>query len=378
MPPWPADPNYRSFINQKTLSEDEIKKIIKWIKDGKEKGTPSKNNTLDSIFFDKQKKKPDLIVHMANKYTTNGLNKDEFLMMKFPFELTKDTFIEKIEFIPGNRKIVHHINAHLITYKDEKKLDIFKGNYYADTEKFSDQECFERLNIFNDDGTYPLLTPSISNYLPGSEQISYPKGIGVYEGKKKNIILVNDFHYAPTQYPENDKSKFNIYFSATAPKRRIQETQLGTFGISDIIPPLIIPPNEIKKFKTKATITNNISLLTINPHMHLLGKSFLAYAVTLENDTIPLIKINEWNFRWQYFYTFKKMLKIPAGSEIIVEATYDNTIDNPDNPFNPPQIVTERKNLNGKGSMRTSDEMLQFIINYLPYQAGDENISLGP
>ena len=145
MPPWPADPNYRSFINQKTLSEDEIKKIIKWIKDGKEKGTPSTNNTLDSIFFDKQKKKPDLIVHMANEYTTSGLNKDEFLMMKFPFELAKDTFIEKIEFIPGNRKIVHHINAHLITYKDENKLDIYKGDYYADTEKFSDQECYQRI-----------------------------------------------------------------------------------------------------------------------------------------------------------------------------------------------------------------------------------------
>jgi hypothetical protein len=28
------------------------------------------------------------------------------------------------------------------------------------------------------------------------------------------------------------------------------------------------------------------------------------------------------------------------------------------------------------GSMSTKDEMLQFIVTYLPYQAGDENISL--
>ena len=70
------------------------------------------------------------------------------------------------------------------------------------------------------------------------------------------------------------------------------------------------------------------------------------------------------------------MLKIPAGSEIIVEAVYDNTINNPDNPFSPPQLITERKELNGKGSMRTSDEMLQFIINYLHYEEGDEEITL--
>ena len=91
---------------------------------------------------------------------------------------------------------------------------------------------------------------------------------------------------------------------------------------------------------------------------------------------LPLIKINNWNFRWQYFYTFKKMLKIPAGSEIIVEAVYDNTINNPDNPFSPPQDVQERKDFKGKGSMKTSNEMLQFIINYLPYKNGDEHIVL--
>ena len=71
------------------------------------------------------------------------------------------------------------------------------------------------------------------------------------------------------------------------------------------------------------------------------------------------------------------MLKIPAGSEIIVEATFDNTANNPDNPFSPPKEVSERKDFNGKGSMKTSDEMLQFIINYLDYQKGDEDIVLG-
>ena len=225
-------------------------------------------------------------------------------------------------------------------------------------------------------GHIHYLTPSVSNYLPGSEQTEYPTGIGGFNAKKKNIILVNDFHYGPTPFEEKDSSYFNIYFSQTPPLRKVQETQLGTFGISKIQPPLIIPPNEIKKFTTRATITKNISILTINPHMHLLGKSFLAYAVTNNNDTIPLIKINDWNFRWQYFYTFEKMLKIPGGSEIIVEATYDNTINNPDNPFSPPKTISERIGFNGKGSMKTSNEMLQFIISYLPYKEGDENISL--
>ena len=106
--------------------------------------------------------------------------------------------------------------------------------------------------------------------------------------------------------------------------------------------------------------------------MHLLGKSIKSFAILPEGDTIPLISIPEWDFHWQYFYTFKKMIYIPEGSRICVEAWFDNTSDNPDNPFNPPQLVMERN-----GSMRTTDEMLQLIISYIPYREGDENIELG-
>ena len=376
MPPWPADPNYRSFLNQKSLTDDEIKKIVAWIDDGKIEGIVNDNNIIDSILSKAKESKPDLVVKMKHAQIITDNNQDKFLMMKFPFELKADTFIKTINFVPNNKQFVHHINAHLITYNNNQNKNIFKGSYSVDTELFSDEECFEILDLKNNDGSYPTLTPSVANYLPGSEQINYPEEIGGMKANKKNIILVNDFHYGPSSSLETDSSYFEIYFSKEAPKEKIQETQLGTFGISDIVPPLIIEANEVKKFRTKATITKDISLLTINPHMHLLGKSFLAYAITLKNDTIPLIKIDNWNFRWQYFYTFEKMLKIPAGSEIIVDATYDNTTNNPDNPFNPPKTISERIGFNGRGSMRTSDEMLQFIINYLPYKQGDENISL--
>ena len=378
MPPWPADPNYREFLNQKSLEESEIEILTQWLESEKIEGRPTKNNLLASLLKDQLGEPADLTLYMSQAHITKGENKDEFLMMSFPFILEKDTFIRKVEFIPDNTSIVHHINAHLIHYDDHNKSHLNTLHRSVDTELFSDTECFKKLNILNDDTTYPILTPSIANYLPGSEQTEYPDGIGGFKATKKNTILVNDFHYAPTPYPEKDSSYFKIYFNDKAPKRKVHETQLGTFGISKITPPLIIHPNEIKEFTTEAIITQDISLLTINPHMHLLGKSFLAYALTLNNDTIPLIKIDNWNFRWQYFYTFKKMVKIPAGSKIIVKAIYDNTVNNPDNPFSPPQLVSERQDLNGRGSMRTSDEMLQFIINYVYYQSGDENISLMP
>ena len=387
MPPWPADPNYSNFLGEKALTKTEKELIQNWIKS--ENSLPfSKKH---EVVFKTKKKRPDLIVPMEKPYKIKGDNKDKFLMMKFPFELPKDTFIKSIKFVPGNNQIVHHVNAHLISYNHKKK-NIFNGERVVDTELFPDSICFEKLDLFNDDKTVPPLSRSVSNYLPGSIQGSYPDGIGVIKANKKNVILVNDFHYGPSSIDTVDNSYFEIYFSEKPPTRKLKEITLGTLGLKEdyyspdtafycsqeISPRLIIKPNEVIKCTTKAKIVKDISILTINPHMHLLGKSFKAYAITAEKDTIPLIKIDDWNFRWQYFYTFEKMVKIPKNSEIIIEAIFDNTIQNLDNPFDPPKLVSEKIDWNGKGSMKTSDEMLQFIITYLPYKKNDELISLDP
>ena len=385
MPPWPADPNFSNFLGEKTLSEKEKKVIQNWLK--------QKNEAFDEleISFQDKKRTPDLIVRMNKEYKIDGDNSDKFLMMKFPFEIPKDTFIESINFVPGNKQIVHHVNAHLISY-NEKKKNIFEGERIIDTEIFPDSICFKKLNLFNDDGSIPALSRSVSNYLPGSVQASYPNGIGVLKASKKNVILVNDFHYGPSARDTTDNSYFEIYFSKNPPTRNLREITLGTLGlkqdyysfdttfycVQEIKPKLIIKPNQILSCSTRTKVLKDISILTINPHMHLLGKKIKSYAITPQKDTINLIKINDWNFRWQYFYTFEKMLKIPKNSDIIVEATFDNTKNNLDNPFDPPRKISEKIDWNGKGSMKTSDEMLQFIITYLPYKQNDENISLKP
>ena len=94
------------------------------------------------------------------------------------------------------------------------------------------------------------------------------------------------------------------------------------------------------------------------------------YSVVIEeNSIIPFIKINNWDFDWQNYYYPEYMLHIPAGSTIHATAIYDNTSDNPDNPNDPPQYVWW-----GDG---TTDEMFFLPILYVPYQEGDENLSLG-
>ena len=62
----------------------------------------------------------------------------------------------------------------------------------------------------------------------------------------------------------------------------------------------------------------------------------------------------------QSFYYPEYLTKIPGGSTLTATCTYDNTINNPDNPNNPPQWVYP-----GDG---TNDEMFFIPIEYLEYQ----------
>jgi hypothetical protein len=371
MPPWPADVSYSHFRDEKVLTGDEIELIKRWVEDGSPEGdtlkTPSPPSFPDHSNFGK----PDLVLTMKEPFKIVGNNKDNFIMMKIPYELPRDTFIKAIEIIPGNTKVVHHINAHLVQYNSADKKDLAKGEWFVNTEVYDKLHAFQKLDLQNDDGTYPMLTPSVSNYLPGVETSFYPEGVGGYRVKKKGILLLDNIHYGPSPVDTSDNTSFNFFFSATPPLRPAHEFILGTSGISPVEPLLIIQPNSIQTFKTHYTVPEDLSLLTINPHMHLLGKSFLAYAVKPDGDTIHLVRINRWDFRWQYFYTFRKMLKIPKGTTIFVEGTYDNTENNPLNPFHPPQTFAERN-----GSMRTTDEMFQLIVTYVQYKQGDENVSL--
>ncbi len=370
MPPWPADPTYSRFRDEKILTEEEIALIVAWVDAGAPLGNPAEVPPLPDFPEASQLGEPDMVVTMPEPFMIRGDRTDRFTIVRIPFELPADTFVRIVEFVPGNRALVHHMNGHLITFEDGKKSDLYEGAVFLE-DAILNQDKLGQLNLLNDDGSFAPLHLNLVNYLPGVQHTPYPEGLGYhFPLRKQNILLVNDIHYGPSPVDTFDVSRFNLFFGPE-PRREVREVLLGTHGVAPVQPELIIPPDSVKEFRIEFDVPSDISVLTLNPHMHLLGKKFKAYAVTRMYETIPLIRINQWDFRWQYFYTFPKPVKIPGGSKMIVEAVYDNTSNNPNNPFDPPRLVRDHE-----GSMKSTDEMLQLIISWTVYQLGDENLSL--
>lgn len=373
MPPWPADPHYTEFIGQRVLSERDIQILEKWAATGAAEGPKEKLPALPQFPTGSTIGTPDLRLQVK-PYFIKAYTGDQFLLVKVPFELPADTSVSLIEFIPGNSNIVHHVNGDMVIYDPAKKKDVFAGEQIVEMagDTATLLEAYQKLGLPNDDGSYPILQKSVVNYLPGVVGQKYPEGIGGFMLPRKGAFLLNDLHYGFAKKDDiHDSSYINIFFSKIPPNRVIQEFQLGTLGVAPVEPDMIILPDTEKQVYSRFRVPFDISILTINPHMHLLGKSFKAYALQPNGDTIRLISIPRWDFNWQYFYTFKKMVKIPKGSTIVAEGIYDNTRKNLNNPFSPPQLVTDKN-----GSMKATDEMFQFIISYLPYQEGDEQIRL--
>ena len=373
MPPWPADPHYTEFVGQRVLSEQEIALLEKWVKDGTPEGPKDRLPALPQFPFGSQVGTPDMRIPVQ-PYLLPGGSTDKFLLVKVPYELPADTFASLIEFIPGRANIVHHVNGDMVKYEADRKADVFAGDRIVEMagDTTTLLQGYQRLGLPNDDGSYPVLQKSVVNYLPGVYGQRYPDGLGGYRLPRKGAFLLNDMHYGFNNKADvTDSSYINIFFSPLPPNRPVQEFQLGTWGVVPAQPDMQILPNTIKPVYSRYTVPSDISILTINPHMHLLGKSFKAYALKPDGDTIRLISIPRWDFNWQYFYTFKKMVKVPAGSTIVAEGIYDNTTANLNNPFSPPRLVTDQN-----GSMKATDEMFQFIVTYVPYQPGDEEVSL--
>jgi len=376
MPPWPADANYSHFVGELGLTDDHIKQISNWV----DSNTPRGDSTKEIVsqvyknisFFGK----PDLVINAQRAVQIKGNGTDAFLIMKFPYQIEKDTIADIIEFVPHQRKLVHHVNGHLISYDQKREFNYVSGeNIHSDT-KAQLIDVYKSMHIPYTDKlqpNFPTLTPNTVYYLPGYIPPSYPSEIGGYRLKKNGAFLLNNIHYGPSNKDLLDSSYINVFFKKDPIKRAIIEKQLGTFGVSKIEPEFIIPPNQVKTFHTQATIEKPISMLSINPHMHLIGKTFWAFAVKPNGDTIPLIKINKWDFKWQYYYTFKHPIKLDAGTTIQVYGTFDNTKENILNPYSPPQTIAQG---NGVESMKTTEEMFQFIFTFVPYKDGDEKIDL--
>ena len=343
MPPNPSDPSVSSFKNVKIVSPEEKATISKWITQGKQKGSElDKTATEASVVY----REPDMVLKFQKPFKIPGDNKEHFRVFVVPTNAKEDMYVEGIDFLPENRPVAHHCRFMIDT------TNLLRNDDGIEVGASSE---FQKLGVAMNESFW-------HGWIPGNSAIFYPKETARRLPKNADIIL--NMHYAPSSKDLIENSRILIYLSKTPPKRLIKTFILDENAVSN--QPFAIPKDTVIKFYVRSPlIPKDLTLVSITPHMHLLGKNFKAFAITPDGDLINLIGIPSWDFNWQMTYQFEKKQKIPKGSVIYAEAEYDNTSKNYRNPNSPPKDV--------KYGWGTKDEMMNLIFQYLDYETGDEN-----
>jgi len=347
MPPWPPDAQYSNLVGERVLSAAEKQLIHDWVLAGAPQGDPNLEPALPAFPTGSVLGTPDLVLSMAEAYPVSGSNQDEYRVFVLPTGLAQDREIKAIEFRAGNRSVVHHaliVSEHVGA---GQALDAASPGYG-----------------FPAFGGFGIPQNQIDDFhtawAPGAVPDFYPQSTGQVLQANSDLLL--QIHYAPSPIAATDSSYVNVFFADQAIQREV-------FNYEYAYTNLFLPAQQVTTVKRFFTVPQNYSLIGVLPHAHLIGTRWEMYYRTPQGDTVPVIKIPDWDFNWQGIYKPEFMLKVPAGSVFYAECTYDNTANNPFNPNNPPLPVAWGEN--------TSDEMFYFILQLLPYQAGDENIALG-
>ncbi|MBI3500725.1 MAG: T9SS type A sorting domain-containing protein [Bacteroidetes bacterium] len=345
MPPWSPDTNYTRFLHERIITSTEKSTIINWINQGCSQGDTTKAPPAPTYTKYKLNGTPDLILKIPT-FTSNATGStDAYNCFALPTGLAQDRIIRAFEVIPGNAPIVHHVVIKVDT-TGTVNSDLSGG-------------CFTEPGQF-DLGVYaPGSFPTI---FPG--QAPLKAGIKLKAGSK----IIMQIHYPAGSGGKQDSTQIRLYFyplSATGIRTMYVSTLLQNWSMFILAN---TTPSYTAKYPNSGGLTVPLSVYATFPHSHLICKTMLNYADNGTN-TIPLIRINNWDFNWQGFYTFKNLVKLPVGYTIHSSHMYDNTTANPNNPNNPPQNVV--------AGTSTTDEMLFDSFQYLIYQTGDENIDIG-
>lgn len=356
MPPWQTDPDYSSFLGENYLTEQEIALISDWVAAGMPRGNENEEPDFPDFPEGSVLGEPDLVLEMEEEWLHEGNYQDNYRYFVLPTNLPEDRTIKAIEFRPGNSKIVHHA----LLFEDTEGIA-------AANDAATPEYGFDGFGSFSGGGIVQTLNQKqFPGYVPGQKPIRFPDGVGQVLHAGADIVM--QVHYAPWPVDEVDKSSINIFFmdETEETKEREVESHIMVPFPSVIGEAFLIPANTVKTFHGQYEVEEDISLITIAPHMHLLGLSWEVWLERPDGEIVNLIKIPDWDFNWQGSYYFDRYIVAPAGSIIHGVASYDNTSNNPSNPNNPPQLTNW-------GEL-TTDEMYYLPIGFVEYKEGDENI----
>ncbi len=344
MPPWKPVEGCGAFIGARTISQDEIDTIARWVSNGAPGGNPADLPAPLDFSSGWTLGQPDLVLSYPEQFTPPSSG-DTYRCFPIPTNLTEGKYVSAIDVHPGDRQTVHHVIAYIDQSGQSDALD--------QNESGPGYTCFGGPGFTITDSS----AATLGGWAPGTVAAPLPPQVAMSLPANSRVVLQVHYH-SHDGNPKPDQTQIGIYFAKTPPQKLLRVLPLMNTTFT-------IPPNDAD-YKVTAGFTTplDVHLWAIFPHMHLLGRSMNVQATLPGGQSQCLIDINDWDFNWQGMYLYQQPIAIPALSHFSLEAHYDNSANNARNPNSPPQAVSWGE--------KTTDEM---CIAFIGFTVDIENLA---
>jgi len=341
MPPWHADPNIGEFSNDPRLTDAEIGTIREWVNSGMKEGDPKDLPPVPE-FQTGWHIKPD-VVFTIPEFDVSAGGQDDYEYFHVPTNFTEDKWVEAVEVIPGDRRVVHHAGVALETAEQAaKSVKTANAGEYKEDDYFycTGKVCHIRPEapIVDDGCSRPdggtlrqtdLETKhsgQIGIYLPGH---LYEAQLPGYALKiPAGAYLRFDVHYSNSRGLEGvkDRTRVGLVFAKHPVRYEASELEVYNYLFQ-------VPANDPNHRGTVCyTLSKDVIALAYTAHMHYRGKSMTTEAVFPDGHREVIMNVPHYDFRWQETYYLKHPKRLPKGTRLVATAYFDNSANNPLNP----------------------------------------------
>lgn len=346
MPPWKPEPaGSGTFIGANRLTEAELTTLADWVRQGAAEGDPAALPPAPRVTPGWKLGKPDLIVTPAEAFTLGPDGSDAFRIFVIPLPTAAVRYVKGLEFHPGNVRVVHHANIRIDPTATSRHFD------EADPSPGYD-------GLIAHTAVYP--DGHFLGWTPGQVPPLLPKGLAWT--LQPNTDLVVELHLQPTGKPEVVKPEIGLYFGADPPERTPTMLRLGKQDID------IAAGAASHTIRDEFVLPVDATLEAVQPHAHQRARQITAEATLPDGRTVPVIAIADWDFRWQDVYRYVTPLSLPKGTKLAMAITYDNSVGNLRNPWQPPRRVF--------WGQRSADEMGDVWFQVLTKNERDRQVLL--
>ncbi len=331
MPPWHLDKTIgiQQFKNDRSLSDEEIATIARWVDNGAPLGNPADlPPPLQFADAGAWQFEPDLVIKYP-KYRVAAEGPDLYGELFAEIPIDEDRYIQAIQTRSAtaeSHKVVHHA----LSYSVDPPVD--------------------GVDAPMDGGQF------LVEYAQGKNAEVYPEGSGVLLQKGQRARVSFHMHSIGEEVDAELELGIKLYPKGYTPTFIRWSRQL-----SSPTTPLDIPPGTVARTDGYTLLHKPARIIAFQPHMHNLGSRQcleLIYPTSGTRMASEIVNCANFNNNWHLTYNYADEVQplVPAGTILHNIQWHDNT------PANPRAL--DPKNWVGDGQ-RTIDEMGFFWIGWI-------------